>query len=108
MAVLDVVKKKMSGSIIGPQMTEAMHEVEFTCRAPEAKVVCIAGKFNAWDTSSTPMKKGKDGTWRIKLKFPPGKYEYKYFVDGAWASDLKCSELVPNPFGTNNCVISVH
>ena len=107
MAVLDVVKKR-SGSIIGPQMTEATHEVEFTCRAPEAKTVCIAGKFNAWDTSSTPMKKEKDGTWRIKLKLPPGKYEYKYFVDGAWASDQKCSELVPNPFGTNNCVISVH
>jgi 1,4-alpha-glucan branching enzyme len=108
MAVLDVVKKK-SGSIIGPQqMTEATHEVELTFHAPEAKTVCIAGKFNAWDTGSTPMKKGKDGIWRIKLTLPPGKYEYKYFVDGAWASDLKCPELVPNPFGTNNCVISVH
>jgi 1,4-alpha-glucan branching enzyme len=107
MAVLEVVKK-MSGSFIGPQMTGVTHEVEFTFHAPEARKVCIAGKFNAWDTHSMPMKKGKDGTWRIKLKLPPGKHEYKYFVDGAWASDLKCSELVPNPFGTNNCVISVH
>jgi len=36
------------------------------------------------------------------------KYEYKYFVDGDWASDRSCSELVSNPFGTTNCVISVH
>jgi 1,4-alpha-glucan branching enzyme len=54
------------------------------------------------------MKKEKDGTWRIKLKLPPGKYEYRYFIDGAWASDQSCSELVPNPFGTDNCVMSVH
>ena len=107
MAVPDIVKKR-SGSSIGPQMTEAAQEVEFTCRAPEARKVCIAGKFNAWDTAATPMKKGKDGTWRIKLKLPPGEYEYKYFIDGVWASDQKCPEVVPNPFGTNNCVISIH
>jgi 1,4-alpha-glucan branching enzyme len=70
--------------------------------------VCIAGKFNAWDTKSTPMKKGKDGTWRIKLSLAPGKYEYKYLVDGAWASDKSCTESVPNPFGSSNCVITVH
>jgi 1,4-alpha-glucan branching enzyme len=107
MSTLEGVKK-MRGSSSVPQMTGAMHEVEFTCHAPMARKVCIAGKFNAWNTSSMPMKKEKDGAWRIKLKLSPGKYEYKYFVDGAWASDQSCSELVPNQFGTDNCVISVH
>ncbi len=107
MAALEVVKK-MRESITRPKMASASHEVEFTFHAPEAKKVCIAGKFNDWNTSSKPMKKGKDGTWRIKLNLSSGKHEYKYFVDGAWASDLSCSELVPNPFGTENCVISVH
>lgn len=107
MAMLEVVKK-MGEFNSKPQMTGATHEVEFTYRAPEARKICIAGKFNAWNTSSTPLKKGRDGTWRIKLKLSPGQYEYKYFVDGAWASDQSCAELVPNPFGTNNCVISVH
>ena len=90
MSALDVVKK-MKESISMPQIGRAAHEVEFTFYAPEAKKVCIAGKFNAWNTSSTPMIKGKDGTWRTKLKLSPGKYEYKYFVDGAWASDKLCS-----------------
>ena len=108
MAALEVVKK-MRESISRPrQMTGATQEVEFTFHAPEAKKVCIAGKFNAWNTSSMPMKKGKDGVWRIKLNLSPGKYEYKYLVDGAWASDLSCSEWVPKSFGTENCVISVH
>jgi 1,4-alpha-glucan branching enzyme len=107
MATVEAVKK-MRESISGPQMTGDKHEVEFTCHASMARKVCIAGNFNAWNMSSMPMKKEKDGTWRIKLKLSPGKYEYKYFVDGAWASDQSCSEFVPNPFGTDNCVISVH
>ena len=107
MATLESVKK-MRESSSRPKMTGATHEVEFTCHASTAKKVCIAGNFNAWNPSSMPMKKENDGTWRIKLKLSPGKYEYKYFVDGAWDSDRSCTEVVPNPFGTDNCVISVH
>lgn len=106
MAALEVVKK-MKESLSTPRTAGALHEVEFTFHSPEARKVCIAGKFNDWNTKSMPLKKGKDGTWRIHLKLPPGKYEYKYFVDGAWASDVPCAEVVPNPFGTYNCVIAV-
>ncbi len=106
MAALEVVKK-MRESVRSSQITGTMHEVEFTFHAPEAKKVCIAGKFNDWSTTSMPMKKSKNGTWRIRIKLSPGKYEYKYFVDGAWASDLPCAEQVPNPYGTYNCAITV-
>ena len=107
MAVVEVVKKT-GESINTPQMGGSAHEVEFTFRAPGARKVWIAGNFNDWNANSMPMKKERDGAWRIKLKLAPGKYEYKYFVDGVWASDQSCAELIPNPFGTNNCVMSVH
>jgi 1,4-alpha-glucan branching enzyme len=107
MSALEVSKKKEESSGM-PRMTGAEHEVEFTFHAAEARKVHIAGNFNAWDVKSTPMKKGRDGTWRIKLKLSPGQYEYRYFVDGAWASNQPCAELVPNTFGTNNCAMSVH
>jgi 1,4-alpha-glucan branching enzyme len=84
-----------------------MQQIEFTFHAPEAKKVYIAGTFNDWNTKLMLMKKGKDGTWRIMVKLSPGKYEYKYFVDGTWAQDTPGAELVPNSFGTNNCVISI-
>jgi len=107
MSALEVSKKKEE--FIGmPQMTGVVHEAEFTFHAPEARKVHIAGNFNAWNVKSAPMKKGRDGTWRIKLKLSPGKYEYRYFVDEAWASNQPCAELVPNTFGTNNCAMSVH
>lgn len=84
-----------------------MQQIEFTFHAPEAKKVYIAGTFNDWNTKLMRMKKGKDGTWRIIVKLSPGRYEYKYVVDGTWAQDIPGAELVPNPFGTNNCVISI-
>ena len=106
MAAIEAGKKTKKTSS-KPKSGGAAREVEFTFSAPNARKVCVAGKFNEWNTSATPMKKGEDGTWKVKIKLSPGKYEYKYFVDGAWASDQSCSELVPNPFGTDNCVISV-
>lgn len=106
MTVLETVKK-MKESVRRSRISGTLQEVEFTLYAPEAKKVYIAGKFNDWNTESMPMKKSKDGTWRIKIKLSPGKYEYKYFVDGTWAQDIPGAELAPNPFGTYNCVIGV-
>ncbi len=103
MAALETVKKIKES--IGRAAT--MQQIEFTFRAPEAKKVYIVGTFNDWNTKSIPMKKGKDGTWRIMVKLSPGKYEYKYFVDGTWVQDIPGAEMTPNPFGTNNCVIDV-
>ncbi len=106
MSALEVIKK-MKESVGRAQSAGTMHEIEFTFRAPDAKKVCIAGKFNNWNTSSMPMKKGKDGTWRIKVKLPPGRHEFKYFMDGVWAQDIPDTEKVSNPFGTYNYVIGV-
>ncbi len=103
MAALEAVKK------IKESISRAvkMQQIEFKFRAPEAKKIYIVGTFNDWNTKSMPLKKGKDGTWRIMVKLPTGRYEYKYFVDGTWAQDIPGAEMVPNHFGTNNCVIDV-
>ncbi len=106
MGVMETVKK-MKESAAMPLTAGAGQEVEFAFSAPGARNVSLAGKFNDWNTSSMPMKKGKDGIWRIKLKLPQGKHEYKYFVDGAWVHEVPGCNAVPNAFGTHNCVIIV-
>ncbi|HUI66927.1 MAG TPA: glycogen-binding domain-containing protein [Nitrospirota bacterium] len=106
MATLEAAKK-VKETIRRTRITGTSQEVEFTYHAPNAKKVCMAGKFNDWNTKSLAMKKDRDGTWKIKVKLTPGKYEYKYFVDGTWAQDLPCTDLVPNPFGTFNCEIKI-
>ena len=82
-------------------------KVEFEFFAPEAKKVQIAGDFNNWDPDKSPLKKALDDKWRITLQLKPGRYEYRYFVDGNWQNDQRSVECVPNVFGTWNCVAKV-
>ncbi len=81
--------------------------VEFRLDAPAAEAVYLAGEFNGWDTPSLPMKKCKDGIWKVRAKLPPGRYEYKLMADRMWIEDLRDAERAMNPFGTQNFVIRV-
>ena len=74
---------------------------------PEAQEVCIAGAFNDWHPSVTPMIRLSDGKWAKELVLPPGRYEYRFVVDGQWVDDPKAAALVPNPFGSANAVLVV-
>lgn len=79
----------------------------FKLYAPNAKRVSIAGSFNNWDTKNFRAKRGLKGNWSVKVNLKPGRYEYKFFVDGSWINDPNCSGYVPNSFGTQNCIIEV-
>lgn len=83
-----------------PKLTK----IEFILSAPQAKSVSIAGSFNQWDLSSHPLKQDKKGVWKISFPLGPGRYEYRFLVDGEWQNDPNCSSFVENPFGTLNCL----
>lgn len=80
--------------------------VDFSFPAPDAQNVALVGDFNNWDYTNT-MKKDKDGVWRVRIELKPGKYEYRYLVDGEWRNDPSCQKVQPNQFGTYNCVVEV-
>jgi len=86
---------------------ETHKSFEISFHSPEAMSVYVAGEFNGWDTQSLPLEKGKDGVWRSKIKLLPGRYEYKFFADNTWIENLSGVETIPNPFGTQNFIISV-
>jgi 1,4-alpha-glucan branching enzyme len=75
--------------------------------SPTAKDVCVAGTFNGWQASATPLKPGKGGVWMGELTLKPGRYEYLFVVDGKWMPDPAAPESVPNPFGGLNSVVSI-
>jgi len=81
-----------------------LKKVQFEFLAPAAQEVYLAGDFNNWDTSASPMKKDKKGIWKTALPLKPGRYEYRFLVDGNWENDPSCCDCVPNEFGTQNCV----
>ncbi len=80
---------------------------EFRFYAPQAKRVSLAGSFNNWDTKALSAKKDSRGSWAVKLNLKPGRYEYKFLVDGSWLNDPRCTACTTNSFGTQNCVIEV-
>ena len=80
---------------------------EFKYHAPQAKKVSLAGSFNNWNAKELSAKKDSQGNWLVKTSLKPGKYEYKFVVDGSWMNDPKCTSCTFNTFGTQNCVIEV-
>lgn len=72
-----------------------------------AQEVCLAGSFNDWHPSVTPMIRKGEGKWAKELVLPPGRYEYRFVVDGVWMDDPTAAEYIPNSFGTANAVLVV-
>lgn len=77
---------------------------EFT--APTAGKVGVAGSFNNWSTDSFALKKGKDGVWKGEINLKPGRYEYRFLVDGRWENKPGI-QYASNSFGSTNCVLEV-
>jgi 5'-AMP-activated protein kinase regulatory beta subunit len=88
--------------------------VEFSCHAPDAKAVFVAGTFNEWKPDATPLANWPGGKWSGTLPLPPGHHEYKFVVDGQWCCEPGCEneyrgcpKCVPNELGTMNRVLEV-
>jgi 1,4-alpha-glucan branching enzyme len=82
-------------------------KVTFSLENADANEVFLIGDFNEWNPKTHPMKSNENGTWVRNVIIPPGKYEYKFLVDGQWKEDPQNDQLYPNCFGTYNNIINV-
>ncbi len=75
----------------------------------EAGAVSVAGDFNGWSTSATPLAKRKDGRFSATVTLPKGKeYRYRYVVDGErWTNDPDADRYELNEHGTEDCIIDL-
>lgn len=97
---------KMIVPVPEPTATQTINVI-FTLFEPGAKQVLLGGDFNGWATGATPMKRQVDGHWETTLALAPGRYQYKFVVDGLWIPDPLVHEHVRNQHGTLNSVIEV-
>jgi 1,4-alpha-glucan branching enzyme len=81
--------------------------VTFSLEAADAQKVVLGGDFNNWNAEAHPMTKDKSGTWKKTLVLPPGRFEYKFLVDGRWRNDPKNVQSCANCFGTHNNVVVI-
>jgi chromosome partitioning protein len=82
--------------------------VTFVTLYPHAQTVQVAGDFNNWQPTATPLEKvGSSGVWQTKIKLPAGKYHYRLVVNGQWQQDPYNELTELNPFGEFNSVVEV-
>ena len=81
--------------------------VRFSVRLPNADEVVITGDFTGWDPEGIPLHHDGHDEWYGYLELRPGDYQYRLRVDGEWRDDPMAGARVPNPFGTQNCVLTV-
>ncbi len=76
----------------GPPANEDGHTFTYAppAQAPAVNSISLRGEFNGWGT--TPMAHQPDGSWRAIVQLEPGLYEYKFFINNAWPSDM-CHDL---------------
>lgn len=83
-------------------------EVAIALECARAKEVFLCGDFNHWSPTGLRMiRREGNGRWEKRLTLPPGRYQYKFTIDGEWIADPAARENVANPFGSVNSVMEV-
>jgi chromosome partitioning protein len=86
-------------------------EVVVHFRDARASDVRIAGDFNGWvpdkGVRSLIESEGETRVWTKILQLPPGRYMYRYVVDGEWCEDPGNPEAVSSSVGGRNSVLVV-
>ena len=99
-------KKACACKTAAPKVVEK--SVTFTVRADAGKSVYLAGCFNQWNpTGKKMLDKKNEGLYTTTVKLAPGRYEYKFVIDGTWCADPENLDFVQNDHGTLNSVIVV-
>jgi hypothetical protein len=86
----------------------SIRDVFFCMSAPGASKVYVAGEFNNWrlDAAGT-LERDEQGVWRRRVPLPPGRYQYKYYVDGRWVVDPENPLKIVTESGIVNSLIKV-
>ncbi len=85
----------------------AARPVAFEFFAPSASLVCVAGNFNEWNPHATPLRSLRGGRWSVRVRLKPGRYEYRFLVDGVWKPDPQARQYVTDFCGGLNSVMVV-
>ncbi len=90
---------------IGRDMPERI--VEFVFPDPHAKEVFVAGDFNAWRLGDEAKLEKKNGVWVKTINLPPGRYRYRFVVDGKWVDDPNNPLKEKNPYGELDSLLNI-
>ena len=88
--------------------TRKFKKVLFQFKSEPGRQVFLAGTFNDWDPTRTPLAAADEtGLCTVSLDLLKGRHEYKFVVDGNWLVDPTGADSAPNEHGSMNSVIIV-
>ncbi len=76
--------------------------------AGNAKIINIAGDFNSWSSTATPLEKKKDGSFSVDIELDADReYQFRYLLDGSkWENDWNADKYIPAPYSNaDNSVV---
>jgi len=82
-------------------------EVTFRFALTPGQRVTVAGSFNGWSPDASALRDKGDGTYELTLPLAPGRYTYKFVVDGQWQPDPSHGDREPDGHGGQNSVVEV-
>jgi chromosome partitioning protein len=93
-----------SGWIEPPGVAVTSEGVVFTVEAPGAERVQLVGNFNGWVPEGSEMQH-EGRFWRKVVPLHPGRYLYRFVVDGQWLQDPMNQTAEPCPGGYNSVLV---
>jgi hypothetical protein len=78
--------------------------VVFTVEAADAERVQLVGDFNSWTAEGSEMER-EGQVWRKVLNLEPGRYLYRFVVDGNWLNDPLNTTVEACPGGLNSVLV---
>lgn len=82
--------------------------VRFTFHSPDARYVYVVGDFNNWALDdNSRLEHSKNGGWQKSLTLKPGKYRYKFVIDGRWVHDPDNPYHEDNTFGSVDSILNL-
>lgn len=79
-------------------------------QAGKAEKAAVVGDFNGWDSTASPMRKLKDGSFSLSMSLPASKvYQFRYLLDDdTWISETEADGYAYCAFGNcNNSVLNL-
>lgn len=84
----------------------SLKKIPLKVKADGAREVVLTGDFTQWAKDQVRLTPTAGGEWITVLELAPGEYQYRLIVDGEWR-DHPGAPKIGNPFGTQNCILTV-
>ena len=85
----------------------SLKKIQLVTHMDDVHEVVVTGDFTGWSEDGIRLAEEEEGVWETTLQLAPGEYQYRLRVDGEWRDHPEAERRVRNPYGSENCVLTV-